>query len=249
MGDEKMGMVMSQELRQRIASRLRAAREAVGLSQTQVAKRLGIHRPTMSEIEAGRRRVSADELAQFSAIYGIAIEWFALGGDARAGPGDERFMLAVRLLRGLNREELDRAIEWLIRMQKKENWDDEEGPYTFAPQVEKSAVDGIQADTHEVRYIRCLHYDEPVVGQQSREDLRCPALIPVQGGGEAANYCAEHQGETLGEQATPEELDEVRADLETIPTHAPYLRLLTTVLDAQSMKANTRRGEKKQLTG
>ena len=239
---------MSQELRQQIASRLRSAREAVGLSQAQVAKRLGIHRPTMSEIEAGRRRISADELAQFSEIYGIAVQWFTLGGDAQAGLGDDRFILAVRLLRGLNREDLDRVIEWLCRMQKKENWDDEEGPYTFAPLVEKPATNGSQADTHEVRYIRCLHYDAPVSGQQSREDSRCPALIPVQDGGEASNYCAEHQGEAPGEPATPEELDKVRADLNTIPTHAPYLRLLTTVLDAQSMKADARKGEKKQIT-
>ena len=38
-----------------IASRLRSAREMAGLSQGQVAKMLGMHRPTISEIEAGRR--------------------------------------------------------------------------------------------------------------------------------------------------------------------------------------------------
>ena len=239
---------MSQDLRQQIASRLRSAREAVGLSQAQVAKRLGIHRPTMSEIEAGRRRVSADELAQFSEIYGIAVQWFTLGGDAQTGLGDERFILAVRLLRALNREDLDRAIEWLCRIQKKDNEDDEEGPYTYASVVEAPATHGIQEDTSEMRYIRCLHYDEPVSGQQSREDSRCTVLIPLQDGGEAAKYCAEHQGEASGEPATPEELEKVRAALNAIPVHALFRGLLHTVLDAQSMKTDERRGEKKQVT-
>jgi transcriptional regulator with XRE-family HTH domain len=247
MADGKVGM--PQDLRQQIASRLRSARKAVGLSQAQVAQRLGIHRPTMSEIEAGRRRVSADELTQLSQIYGIAVEWFTLGGDAKAGPGDELLIEAIHLLRGLSRENLIRAVEWLCRMQKKENWDDEEGPYNPAPPVETPATDGIQADTHEVWYMRCLHYDAPVSGQQSREDLRCPVLIPIQDGDQAANYCAEHQGEASGEPATPEELEKVRAELNSIPTHAPYLGLLKTVLDAQSMKMNAMKGENKQLSG
>jgi transcriptional regulator with XRE-family HTH domain len=239
---------MSQDLRQQIASRLRSARKAVGFSQAQVAQRLRLHRPTMSEIEAGRRRVSADELTQFSEIYGISVEWFTSGGDAGTGLGDERLSLAMRLLRGLNPEDLDRVIAWLVKMQKKEDWDDEEGPYTLVPLIEKTAADGIPEDTHEMRYIRCLHYDVPVRDQQSREDSRCPALIPVQGGGEASNYCPKHQDEAPSEPATPEELDKVRADLKTIPPHAPYLGLLNTVLDAQSMKAGARNGEKQQLT-
>ena len=37
----------------RVAERLRLAREQAGLSQGQVARLLGKHRPTISEIEAG----------------------------------------------------------------------------------------------------------------------------------------------------------------------------------------------------
>ena len=50
------------EERLEIAGRLRLARETAGLSQGQAAKRLGLHRPTVSEIEAGRRRVTAEEV-------------------------------------------------------------------------------------------------------------------------------------------------------------------------------------------
>jgi transcriptional regulator with XRE-family HTH domain len=59
---------MTEELKKQIASRLRLARESAGLSQGQVAKKMNLHRPTVSEIEAGRRRVSAEELARFAEL-------------------------------------------------------------------------------------------------------------------------------------------------------------------------------------
>ncbi len=58
-----------------IAERLRAARERAGLSQGQVAKLLNLHRPTISEIEAARRKVSAEELIEFARIYGVITAW------------------------------------------------------------------------------------------------------------------------------------------------------------------------------
>ena len=41
-----------------IAERLREARRLAGVSQGQVAKMLGLHRPAVSEFEAGNRKVS-----------------------------------------------------------------------------------------------------------------------------------------------------------------------------------------------
>lgn len=60
-----------------IAERLRTARETAGLTQSQSAKLLGLHRPSISEIEAGRRKVSGDELKQFADIYGVGVAWLA----------------------------------------------------------------------------------------------------------------------------------------------------------------------------
>jgi transcriptional regulator with XRE-family HTH domain len=106
---------MADDLRAQIASRLRLAREAAGLSQGQVAKRLGIHRPTLSEIEAGRRRVSADELTQLAELYGVDVAWLTSGQPSQAEPIDERLMLAARQLGKLRDEDLDRLLT-LIRM-------------------------------------------------------------------------------------------------------------------------------------
>lgn len=57
-----------------LAFRLREARIAAGLSQTDVARETGLPRPAISLIEAGRRSVSSVELAQFVRLYGIAYE-------------------------------------------------------------------------------------------------------------------------------------------------------------------------------
>lgn len=67
---------MSKEL---IAKRVRKARELAGLSQGQAAKRMGLHRPTISEIEAGRRSIKSEELSTFAQLYGVELSWLAEG--------------------------------------------------------------------------------------------------------------------------------------------------------------------------
>lgn len=58
-----------------IAERLRRARELAGLSQAQAAKILGLHRPAISEIESGRRRVAAEEIKALAETYGVNVGW------------------------------------------------------------------------------------------------------------------------------------------------------------------------------
>lgn len=63
-----------------LATRLREARVRAGLSQAEAAERLGLHRPAVSAIEAGTRRVLAEELASFSTLYEVSVNWL-LGID------------------------------------------------------------------------------------------------------------------------------------------------------------------------
>ncbi len=100
-----------------IASRLRTAREAAGLSQGQVARMLGVHRPAISEIEAGRRRVSAEELSQLAKIYDVSAEWLTEGSTSES-EDDERLRLAARQLSKLKDQDLDRLMT-VIRMLKR----------------------------------------------------------------------------------------------------------------------------------
>ena len=59
--------------KRQLAKRLRATREKVGLTQAEVGEMLGLHRPTISEIEAGRRSVDSEELLEFSRLYGVSV--------------------------------------------------------------------------------------------------------------------------------------------------------------------------------
>ena len=98
-----------------IASRLKLAREMAGLTQGQVASRLGWHRPTVSEIEAGRRRVLAEELRSLAELYGVNTPWVI--GEAEEDGISDRARLAARQLGKLSDEDLDRLL-LLIRSLK-----------------------------------------------------------------------------------------------------------------------------------
>lgn len=99
-----------------VAERLRLAREQAGLSQGQIAKMLSKHRPTISEIEAGRRRVTAEELAIFARIYEVSIAW--LSGSEDDQVGDERVRLAARELAKLKKADLDKILRLLATMRE-----------------------------------------------------------------------------------------------------------------------------------
>ena len=106
--------------RQVIASRLRLAREMAGLSQGQVAKLAGWHRPTVSEIEAGRRRVSAEELSGLSELYGVGVSW-VLEEEEEASPTSARAKLAARELSKLREEDLDRLLQVIQSFKREES--------------------------------------------------------------------------------------------------------------------------------
>ncbi len=108
----------SNDLRLSIGERLRTARTAAGLSQGQVAKLLGVHRPTISEIEAGRRRVSAEELSQFAEIYGVGTDWILAERDSDSDPSDDKILLAARQLSRMKDDDLNRLMK-LVQMLKK----------------------------------------------------------------------------------------------------------------------------------
>lgn len=100
------------------SDRLREARELAGLSQGQAAKLLNMSRPTISEIEAGRRNVTSVELSEFSDLYDVDVLWL-LG---RSTGGDEfvsgTMRLAARELQNMNEDEIEKLLGILSSMKK-----------------------------------------------------------------------------------------------------------------------------------
>jgi XRE family transcriptional regulator, fatty acid utilization regulator len=72
-----------------IGSRLKAARERAGLTQAQLAEALGFeHRQTLASVEAGERRLSADELIRAVDVLGLDLDFFT---DSFRLVGEGRF--------------------------------------------------------------------------------------------------------------------------------------------------------------
>jgi transcriptional regulator with XRE-family HTH domain len=108
---------MTESTREQIAARLRSARDAAGLSQGQAAKLLNYHRPTISEIEAGRRKVSGEELIQFASLYGVSVEWLT-SATADTDATEDRILLAARELSKMKDQDLEKLMNLLKMIRK-----------------------------------------------------------------------------------------------------------------------------------
>jgi transcriptional regulator with XRE-family HTH domain len=97
-----------------IGDRLRKAREAAGLSQGQVAKLLGLHRPTVTEIENETRKVSAGEVTQFADLYHVSVDWI-LDENFKA---NDKVKLAARKLQGLKEADLETVMRIIDSFRK-----------------------------------------------------------------------------------------------------------------------------------
>lgn len=106
------------DTREIIASRLMIARKNAGLSQAQVALKMELQRPAISEIEAGRRKVTAEELVQFSEIYRTDIGWLS-GTDAdKADTARDQLQLAARNIADLDPKDLEKVITLLSSVKR-----------------------------------------------------------------------------------------------------------------------------------
>lgn len=103
-----------------IASRIAIARNQAGLSQGQVAKLMNLHRPSISEAEAGRRKVSAEELTTMARLYGVSVSWLACEGTDVPNPHDDRIQLAARELAKLKRQDFEKVMALLTAIRGKE---------------------------------------------------------------------------------------------------------------------------------
>ena len=102
-----------QKKKEAIASRLALARKQAGLSQAQVAKILNLHRPSISEAEAGRRNVTATELAKLAEIYGVSLDWLGCTNTDLGGGANDKIQLAARELAKLKNNDLEKVLALL----------------------------------------------------------------------------------------------------------------------------------------
>lgn len=64
---------MSNVISKKIANKVRELRERAGYTQEAVSEKLGLSRATYNAIEAGKRDLTASELANLSTLYGVSL--------------------------------------------------------------------------------------------------------------------------------------------------------------------------------
>ena len=96
--------------------KLKEARVKKGLSQDEAANLMNVAKRAISEMEAGKRSISADELAQFSRIYNVDVRELLFVEFTEAG--DEQRLTAkyssfLKLLEKLSDREVE-DVYWVI---------------------------------------------------------------------------------------------------------------------------------------
>ena len=106
-----------QNATEQIAQRLREAREYLGLSQGVVADAIGVPRPSISMMESGQRKVSADELRKLAKLYRKPYEYFlgeeVVGEAAESSESVTALFRATEYLSENDRRQVLRFAEFL----------------------------------------------------------------------------------------------------------------------------------------
>lgn len=106
-----------QNVTEQIAQRLREAREYLGLSQGVVADAVGVPRPSISMMESGQRKVSADELRKLAKLYRKPYEYFlgeeVIGETAESSDSVSALFRAAKGLSENDRLQVLRFAEFL----------------------------------------------------------------------------------------------------------------------------------------
>lgn len=60
----------------KLTAALRKARETAGMTQAEVAEKMGLYASFVSKVESGERRIDVVELKQFCKVYGVELTAF-----------------------------------------------------------------------------------------------------------------------------------------------------------------------------
>ena len=113
MSEPKIGFAGPENDKEKLQQRLKEAREYLGISQAKVAEYLQIPRSGVSEIESGKRAISALELQRLAKLYQKPTSWFT--EDVVEGvPADVEFLARTATeLSQTDRSELQKFAEFL----------------------------------------------------------------------------------------------------------------------------------------
>jgi len=100
------------------SQRLRQARDNAGLSQSQLAEKIGLHTGSLSHLENRRRVPSLDILEKLSDELGVSVDWLLGRADIPQSFSPEIQQL-VKLARQLNKRDLDVLLSLADKLTRK----------------------------------------------------------------------------------------------------------------------------------
>lgn len=100
--------------------RLKQVRKSLKLSQEFVAEQLGMARTTIVAIEAGTRKVTTDELKEFSELYGVTIDELLYGNVSEENE-IKAFARTFSELSEIDKKEIMNLINFKRRYKEKKN--------------------------------------------------------------------------------------------------------------------------------
>ena len=98
--------------------RLKQARKTLKLSQEFVAKQMELPRTTIVAIEAGNRKVTAEEIAKFSELYGVSIDEL-MYGTVSQDTEIKAFARTFSVLSDIDKKEIINLMNFKIRYKEK----------------------------------------------------------------------------------------------------------------------------------
>jgi transcriptional regulator with XRE-family HTH domain len=110
MSEEPANLKDGDEAGRDLGERLRRSREYLGLSQGEVGEALGVSRPAITQMEAGRRKVSTLELRKLARLYGQSYEYFL--GEVPEVIEDETSQALFRTARDLTDEDRQQVLRF-----------------------------------------------------------------------------------------------------------------------------------------
>lgn len=101
----------------KLNERIKQARKNLGLSQEYVAEVMKVHRTTITAIETGSRKVTADELKQFAEIYGVTLDELVYDQDITKET--KMFARTFSSLSDIDKEEIMNLIEFKKKIKER----------------------------------------------------------------------------------------------------------------------------------
>lgn len=113
-----MAIELKELNKKEMGARVRARRDALGMSREELAKKLSVTAKTIANIEYGEKGVTLKNLYKLKQVLGVSIDYLMDGDDIFIDTEDKRKMLSENILSSLSvcsEKELDR-IEKVTRL-------------------------------------------------------------------------------------------------------------------------------------